>query len=125
MKKSFSLLLILFCFIVKQGVSQDSLVAKFNGNCLISGGSISLADYKKLKTICPPKLTKVIRFKRIHQPKGTQRKNAYPVYFEGNVETLQIFPDAKSGDIVIIEEIIGLGPDKKRAVAEGMVLIIK
>jgi hypothetical protein len=126
MKKLLPILLITFCFLAKQNFSQkDSLLAKFNGNCLISGGSISLSDYKNLKIICPPKLTKVIRFKRMHQPKGTHRKNAYPVYFEGNVETLLIFPEAKPGDMVILDEIIGLGHDKKRAVADGMVLIIK
>jgi hypothetical protein len=124
--KHFVALLITFCLVIKHGHAQtDSLAAKFNGNCLISGGSISLADYNKLQILCPPKLSKVIRFKRAHQPKGTHRKNAYPVYFEGNVETLTIFPKAKPGDIIIIDEIEGLGMDKKRAKAAGMVLILK
>lgn len=124
MKSLLSILLVCFCM-TKTFSQNDSLKAKFSGNCLISGGTISLSDYKNLKIICPPKLTKVIHFKRIHQPKGTQRKNGYPTYFEGNVESLTIFPDVKSGDIVVIDEIIGLGPDKKRATSEGMVLIIK
>lgn len=109
----------------KQGFSQDSLVAKYNGECLISGGSISLAEFKKLHSLCPPKLTKVIRFKFRYQPKGTQKKNAYPTYYEGNLDFQGSASKVKAGDIIIFDEITGLGPDKKRATAEGMVLFIK
>lgn len=45
--------------------------------------------------------------------------------YEGNVETLGIFPEVKPGDTVIFYEIVGLGPNKKRANASDMVLTIK
>ena len=124
MKYFFNLCLIIICFSVK-AQTKDTLVAKFNGICLISGGSIAVADYKNLQSLCPPNLAKVIRFKRLKYGKGQSRKNGYPTMFEGNVENLSVFPEVKPGDTVVIYEIIGLGPNQKRANAADMVLTIK
>lgn len=104
---------------------NDSIKAKFNGECLISGGSISLADYTKLHSLCLPKLTKVIRYKFRHQTKGTHKKDAYPVYIETNMDFQLTAKKVNAGDIIMFDEITGLGMDKKKTTADPLILFIK
>ena len=117
---------LLVCFFLTKTFSQtDSIKAVFIGECLVSGGSITLADYKKLHSLCPPKLSKVIRYKFRHQAKGTHKKNAYPTYFETNMDFQPSSTKVQAGSIVMFDEIIGLGMDKKKAGADPIILFIK
>ncbi len=124
MKNILTILLIVFAS--KTFSQSDSTKAKFEGNCIQTSGSITVNDFGKLKRICPPKLTKVIRYKYIYQPKGKTRKNSYPVYFESNDLDFKMgHKPVKPGDIIIFEDIVGLGADKKRSAADAIVLTIK
>ena len=120
MKKSLILLMITCCFFVK---AQDSLGAKFNGSCLISGGSITVAEFKKLKTICPAKLTKVIRYKMTF--KSIETKKELVTLFDAGTDFSAAPPKLNPGDTIVFDEIEGLGLDKKKASANKIILLIK
>ncbi len=119
MKNLFKTIFIFLLFFAKPSFSQsDTLAAKFNGGCLISGGTISVSDYEKLNNLCPPKLTRVIRLKFLYVPKGTSRKKAYPTYYESLGQPFDFsYKKVKPGDQVIFEDIVGLNSDKKRSAA--------
>ncbi len=108
--------------------TKDTLTtpAKFNASCLMTSGTITVSDYEKINNLCPPKLTKVIRFKFLYIPKGTNRKKAYSIYIESIGEKFDLsYKKVKPGDQVIYEDIVGLNADKKRSAAEAIVLTIK
>src|SRR4051812_33286739 len=123
MKKILTVLI--FCFFVKQGSAQDSLIAKYNGGCLISGGSITVAEFKKLKTICPVKLTKVIRYRMTFTSKSIASTKEYVTLYEAGTDFSIAPPRVAPGDIIVFDEIEGLGSDKKKAKAKGMTLLFK
>lgn len=123
--KPFLYFILLLAFSSAKAQTKDTFQAKLNGNCLQSGGSISVADYNKIKRLCPAKLTKVIRFKMTRVPKGTSFKNARPGYVECLGGDIPYLEPVKVGDTVFFDEIVGLNENKKRSAAESMVLIIK
>lgn len=124
MKQIVTLLLFIICFSLK-AQTKDTVQAKLNGSCLISGGLISVADYNKIKRLCPPKLIRVIRFKNTRIPKGTSIKNAHPAYVECLGGDIPYLEPVKSGDTVFFDEIVGLNENKKRSAAESIKLTIK
>lgn len=124
MKKIIVLLLLISGFI-SRSQTKDTVYAKLNGSCLLSGGLISVTDYNKIKRLCPPNLIRVIRFKYTLVPKGTSIKKGHPGYVECLGGDIPYLPSAKVGDTVFLDEIVGLNENKKRSAAESIVLKIK
>jgi hypothetical protein len=124
MKNFFILYLTFLCFTFK-AQTKDTAKAILNGNCLISGGQITVNDYSKIKRLCPPKLVRVIRFKVTRVPKGKSVKNGDTMYIECLGGDIPYLDPVKPGDTVFFDEIVGLNEIKKRSASESIVLNVK
>lgn len=116
------LLFIFTILFVTYNVSFGQKIAAINlkDSCIMSGGIIKLADFKKLCKICPPNVKKVVSF-NVSYPLNP------PVYgklfCKGNrYNTSIVVPSTRAGNVIVIENIKAIGMDGKPVDVPDMTL---
>lgn len=112
---------LLFCILLISGFSlKAQKLAKFNlkDSCVISGGVMAVADFKKVCKVCPA---------------GMKKVTSYSVaYLENHVEVFfplkngrwnsSFLKNAKKGTFIVIDDIKGIDDKGKQTTVQAITL---
>lgn len=105
--KKFSLILVCFCF--KLSFSQNPAKLNLKDSCIISGGVLMVADFKKVCKVCPPGMKKVTSYSISY----VENHLSIPFPLKNNRWNSSFVKNPRLGVIVLIDDIKGIGADGK------------
>jgi hypothetical protein len=117
--KQFSLILLCFCF--KISFSQNLAKLNLKDSCIITGGVMSVADFKKVCKVCPEGMKKVTGYLISH----TVNHMAVDFPLKNGRWNSSFIKNPGMGTILVIENIKGLDAKGKTVTAPQMVIGLK
>ncbi|MBK7668467.1 MAG: hypothetical protein IPJ32_14695 [Sphingobacteriaceae bacterium] len=117
--KKFSLIVICFCF--KISFAQNPAKLNLKDSCIVSGGVLMVADFKKVCKVCPEGMKKVTSYSISYIE--NHMSIAFPL--KNNRWNSSFLKNAKLGTMLVIEDIKGVGANGKPVTAPIMTIGLK
>lgn len=117
--KKFGLILICFCF--KISFAQNPVKLNLKDSCIISGGVLTVADFKKVCKVCPEGIKKVTNYTISH----TVNHMAVDFPLKNGRWNSSFIKNPGMGTILVIENIKGLDAKGKTVTVPTMVIGLK
>ncbi|MBP7808886.1 MAG: hypothetical protein KA163_06310 [Bacteroidia bacterium] len=117
--KKISLVIICFCF--KISLAQNPVKLNLKDSCIMSGGVMLVADFKKVCKVCPPGMKKVTSYSISYVE--NHLSVAFPL--KNNRWNSSFLKNPKLGTLLVIEDIIGIGVDGKPYTAPMITIGLK
>lgn len=113
--------IVLFLFLVNTKVFCQEAKTNVSDSCIISDGTMSVKDFKNMRRICPPKLTRITSFV-ISYKSGA---NLAQFTVTGNGWWYKLTQGMKSGTKIYFEDIKGFDPEGHHVKIPDMTIVLK